>query len=60
MSELDNRRSKSELGLDYTPMRTYLERIAAYYEANEPPQPVSYRRRHSEKMLAMQLQQEQQ
>ena len=57
MSELDNRRSKAELGIDYTPLRTTLERIVAYYQTHEPPQPVSYRRRHAEKQLAMQVQQ---
>ncbi len=60
MSELDNRRSKAELGLDYTPLRVYLERIVAFYDEHKPPQPVSYRRRHAERMLAMQLAQEQQ
>lgn len=60
MSELDNRRSKVELGLDYTPLRTYLERIVAFYDEHKPRQPVSYRRRHAERMLAMQLAQEQQ
>ncbi len=59
MSELDNTRSKQELGIQYTPLRAYLENIVAYFEAHEPPQPVSYRRRHAEKMLALQLQQEQ-
>jgi nucleoside-diphosphate-sugar epimerase len=60
MSELDNQRSKTELGLEYTPLRTYLAKIVAYYETHVPPQPVSYRRRHAEKMLAMQAQQTQQ
>ena len=60
MSELDNGRSKAELGLEYTPLRSYLATIADFYDAHEPPQPVSYRRRHAEKMLAMQAQQTQQ
>jgi nucleoside-diphosphate-sugar epimerase len=60
MSELDNQRSKDELGLEYTPLRTYLQTIVDYYETHKPPQPVSYRRRHAEKMLAMQFQQTQQ
>lgn len=60
MSELDNQRSKAELGLEYTPLRSYLQTIADYYETHKPPQPVSYRRRHAEKMLAMQFQQTQQ
>lgn len=57
MSELDNQRSKEELGLTYTPLRTYLEKIVRYYEENEPPRPASYRRRHAEKALALELQQ---
>lgn len=60
MSELDNQRSKDELGLEYTPLRSALQTIVDYYEAHKPPQPVSYRRRHAEKMLAMQFQQAQQ
>lgn len=60
MSELDNRRSKDELGMDYTPLRTALESIVRHYEANEPPRPVSYRRRHAEKLFAAQLEKTQQ
>src|SRR5690606_1166891 len=48
MSEMDNRRSKEELGLVYTPLRTYLEQIVRYYEEHQPPRPASYRRRHAE------------
>jgi nucleoside-diphosphate-sugar epimerase len=60
MSELDNHLSKVELGMQYTPLRTYLERILQYYDTHDIPEPISYRRRHSEKMMAMQMQQEQQ
>ena len=60
MSEMDNQRSKDELGLEYTPLRTYLPKIVDYYESHAPQQPVSYRRRHAEKMLAMQAQQTEQ
>jgi nucleoside-diphosphate-sugar epimerase len=60
MSELTNTRSKTELGLVYTPLREYLSRIISYYEAHQPPQPASYRRRHAEKLFAMQAVQEQQ
>jgi nucleoside-diphosphate-sugar epimerase len=60
MSEMTNERSKAELGMVYTPLRDYLQHLVDYFEANEPPQPVSYRRRHAEKMLAMQVQQTQQ
>jgi nucleoside-diphosphate-sugar epimerase len=54
MSQLDNTRSKDELGMTYTPLRDYLEKIIAYYQENPPPQPLSYRRRHAEKMLVTQ------
>jgi nucleoside-diphosphate-sugar epimerase len=53
MSELDNARSKAELGLVYTPLRTYLEKVVAHYEANPPARPPSYLRRHSEKNLVL-------
>jgi nucleoside-diphosphate-sugar epimerase len=58
MSEMDNTRGKVELGLDYTPLPTYLETIVNSYAAHDIPDPVSYRRRHSEKSLALQMQQE--
>jgi nucleoside-diphosphate-sugar epimerase len=48
MSELTNERSKSELGMEYTPLRTYLGKLVAHYETNPPPKPASYRRRHAE------------
>jgi nucleoside-diphosphate-sugar epimerase len=48
MSELTNERSKAELGLKYTPLRTYLGKLVAYYATNPPPRPASYRRRHAE------------
>jgi nucleoside-diphosphate-sugar epimerase len=48
MSELTNERSKVELGMEYTPLRTYLGKLVAYYETNPPPKPASYRRRHAE------------
>ena len=51
MSELDNTRSKRELGMTYTPVRTYLEKIVAYYAENPPPMPASYRRRRAELLL---------
>jgi nucleoside-diphosphate-sugar epimerase len=54
MSELDNTRSKAELGIHYTPLPTYLKRIVAYYENTPPPKPTSYGRRHAEKHLALQ------
>ena len=51
MSELDNKRSKSDLGMTYTPVREYLEQILRYFEANPPPTPRSYLRRRSELLL---------
>ena len=51
MSTLDNRLSKDELGIRYTPLRTSLENIVAYYEKHPPRPPISYRRRHAEKNL---------
>jgi nucleoside-diphosphate-sugar epimerase len=48
MSELRNERSKAELGMKYTPLRTYLGKLVAYYASNPPPKPASYRRRHAE------------
>ena len=51
MSELDNTRSKTELGMTYTPLRDYLEKIVAYYAENPPPKPASYHRRRAELLL---------
>lgn len=51
MSVLDNSLSKAEIGMEYTPVRTYLEKIVQYYEQHPPTPPVSYRRRHAEKNL---------
>lgn len=54
MSELANERSKAELGMHYTPLRTYLERIVRHYEANPPQRPASYKRRNAERNLVLQ------
>ncbi len=51
MSELDNTRSKRELGMTYTPVRTYLQEIVAFYQNNPPPKPASYHRRRAELLL---------
>lgn len=54
MSELDNSLSKSELGMTYTPVTTYLARIVDFYRHNRPSKPISYRRRSSEiQMVAL-------
>jgi nucleoside-diphosphate-sugar epimerase len=54
MSELANERSKDELGMVYTPLRTYLERIVRHYQDNPPQRPASYRRRNAERNLVLQ------
>ncbi len=54
MSELTNERSKAELGMTYTPLREYLSKIIAYYEANPQRDPVGYKRRHREIQFAEQ------
>jgi nucleoside-diphosphate-sugar epimerase len=52
MSALDNRRSKEELGMVYTPFRIYLERIVARYLRQPPAPPEGYRRRALELTIA--------
>lgn len=51
MSELDNGRGKKELGIRYTPLSVYLQKLVAHYESHLPPAPVGYRRRREEVML---------
>ncbi len=52
MSELDNTLSKTQYGIRYTPLATYLEKIVAYYQDNPPPMPVAYKRRNAEIIMA--------
>jgi nucleoside-diphosphate-sugar epimerase len=52
MSELDNRRSKAELGIQYTPLPDYLRELVAYYESHPQPMPPGYQRRSEELQLA--------
>jgi nucleoside-diphosphate-sugar epimerase len=52
MSELDNQRSKAELGMVYTPVRLYLEKLVAYYRTAQLPIPANYQRRSEELKLA--------
>ncbi len=52
MSVLDNRRSKEELGLKYTPLDTYLERLIAYHAAQPRREPAGYKQRAAELHLA--------
>jgi nucleoside-diphosphate-sugar epimerase len=55
MSELDNARSKTELGMVYTPVETYLSAIVDHYRASPPPPPSSYRRRKVELSIAAEV-----
>jgi nucleoside-diphosphate-sugar epimerase len=55
MSELDNTRSKLHLGMRYTPVLTYLERLVSYYTSHQLPSPVEYQRRAEELSLAARL-----
>ncbi|NWG17481.1 MAG: NAD-dependent epimerase/dehydratase family protein [Chloroflexi bacterium] len=56
MSELDNTRSKTELGMTYTPLRQYLGRLVRYYSENPMPlRPHGYRRRQSEIQFCLSL-----
>lgn len=52
MSELDNTRSKTELGVQYTPLDDYLQTLVAHYSSNPPQNPLSYRRRNAERQFA--------
>lgn len=55
MSELDNAKGKRELGLTYTPLAVYLEKIISTYQENPPPPPAGYRRRRAELALYQQI-----
>lgn len=48
MSELDNARSKQELGMVYTPLPTYLKNLVEHYNAHKIRRPNSYNRRPAE------------
>jgi nucleoside-diphosphate-sugar epimerase len=54
MSEMTNDLSKAELGMRYTPLREYLGKIIAHFEAEPPREPVGYKRRHTEVQFARQ------
>lgn len=51
MSELDNTRSKTDLGMTYTPLPVYLEHIIQHYADNPPPTPNGYKRRRAERIF---------
>lgn len=55
MSELDNTRSKEALGLEYTPLPTYLKTLVDYYTNTKLPKPVGYKRRNAEVQMAKQI-----
>jgi nucleoside-diphosphate-sugar epimerase len=55
MSELDNTRSKTELGMVYTPVSTYLAHIVRELTDLRPTPPAGYRRRNAERALAARL-----
>jgi len=48
MSALENVRSKTELGMRYTPLDVYLEKLLAFYAATSPRQIEGYRQRTRE------------
>jgi nucleoside-diphosphate-sugar epimerase len=52
MSQLDNQRSKDELGLRYTPLPQYLAKLVAYYQTHKPKKPITYKRRNAELQFA--------
>jgi len=51
MSLLDNSLSKEELGITYTPLPEYLEKLVRYYLDHRPKPPISYKRRPAELKL---------
>lgn len=51
MSELDNTLSKSDLGMVYTPLTEYLNKVVTHYLREMPPKPRGYRRRKAEILL---------
>lgn len=52
MSELDNTRSRTELGVRYTPLPEYLQKIVMHYKNIPQLQPEGYRTRAAELQLA--------
>lgn len=57
MSEPDNRRSKAELGITYTPLPEYLRRLVSHYQAHPPSTAAWYSRRQDELRLAREMEQ---
>jgi nucleoside-diphosphate-sugar epimerase len=52
VSELDNQRSKIDLGMQYTPLSIYLEKLFDYYSNPQLSLPEGYQRRNEEIRLA--------
>jgi len=52
MSSLDNAQSKAELGMRYTPMAVYTEKLVRYFQATSARQVPGYAQRRSELSLA--------
>lgn len=52
MSELDNRRSRQELGVQYTPLAEYLQKIVVHYKNNPHLQADGYGTRQVEMRIA--------
>lgn len=48
MSSLENNRSKNELGMQYTPIATYLKKLVSYFQAVRPHTVEGYQQRQRE------------
>jgi nucleoside-diphosphate-sugar epimerase len=48
MSSLDNARSKAELGMQYTPVATYVKKLVSYFQAVRPHNVEGYAQRQRE------------
>ena len=52
MSSVDNRRGKSEIGMNYTPLKIYLSNLVSYFESRPVRQIEGYSRRSLELQLS--------
>jgi hypothetical protein len=52
MSALDNARSKTELGMQYTPLQIYLKKLVGFYTATWPREIEGYKQRARELKFA--------
>ncbi|HKD45522.1 MAG TPA: epimerase, partial [Candidatus Angelobacter sp.] len=55
MSQLDNAKSKRELGIKYTPLEVYLGKLVTSFQSAAKRQIPGYRRRQQELALARDL-----